>query len=305
MGRLRFIFSETGKGLARNKAMAVAVIIVTYVSLLFVGVAMLAQLQVNMLKSEWYDKVEVSIYMCAQKDPAPSCNLEEASDQQIDAVRKRLHSDELAPYVSQVFEETKEEAYQNFQKMFGDSALKDWTTPDMLQFSFRVKLVDPEQYQIVYEEFSGSPGVSEVKDQRDVLEPMFNVLDKAKILSLGLAAIMVVAAVLLITTTIQLSAMSRERETQIMRLVGASNIFIQAPFMIEGALAALAGAGLAVASLFVGVRLLVKDWLAGSFLWVRFIGYHEVLVITPVLVAAALLLALVASAFTLAKYTRV
>lgn len=303
--RLRFILSETGKGLVRNKAMAVSVIIVTYVSLLFVGVAALAQLQVNMLKDEWYDKIEVSVYMCAPEDRAPSCDLQEATEEQIQEVRERLASEELAPYVAEVFEETKEEAYQAFQDRYGDTALGDWATADMLQFSFRVKLVDPEQYQIIYEEFSGSPGVSEVIDQRDLVEPLFDVLEKAKMLSLGLAAIMTVAAVLLITTTIRLSAMSRERETQIMRLVGASNLFIQAPFMIEGAIAALIGAALAVGTLFGGVELLVNNWLAGSFQWARFVGFHEVWLITPVLVGAALLLALLASAFSLAKYTKV
>ena len=302
--RLRFILSETGKGLARNKAMAIAVIIVTYVSLLFVGVAALAQIQVNMLKSDWYDKIEVSVYMCAIDDRAPACDLKEATDEQIDAVRQRLNSAEMAPYVDQVYEETKEDAYEAFQEIYGDSALGDWTSADMLQFSFRVKLVDPEQYEIIQEEFGGSPGVSEVRDQRELVEPMFNVIEKAKLLSLGLAGIMTVAAILLITVTIRLSAMSRERETQIMRLVGASNLFIQAPFMIEGAIAALAGAALAVASLFGGVHLLVNTWLAGSFNWAQFIGYKEVWMITPLLVGAALLLALLASAFSLAKYTR-
>ena len=303
--RLRFILSETGKGLARNKAMAVAVVIVTYVSLLFVGIAALAQLQVDMLKDDWYDKIEVSIYMCAQDDRAATCDGKEATEEQIAAVRERLLSSDMEPYVEEVYEETKEEAYQTFQEMYGDSALGDWTTADMLQFSFRVKLVDPEQYQIVYEEFSGSPGVSEVRDQRELVEPLFAVLEKAKLLSLGLAGIMVVAAVLLITTTIRLSAMSRERETQIMRLVGASNLFIQAPFLIEGAIAALTGAVLAVGTLFAGVHLLVNNWLANSFTWAKFVSAQDVWLITPILVGAALVLALIASAFSLAKYTRI
>ena len=303
--RLRFILSETGKGLSRNKAMAVAVIIVTYISLLFVGVAALAQIQVNMLRTDWYDKIEVSIYMCAADDRAPSCDLQEATEEQIDEVRARLASEDLQPYVEEVYEETKEEAFAAFQEMYGDTALGDWTSADMLQFSFRVKLVDPEQYEIIQEEFGGSPGVSEVRDQRELVEPMFNVIEMAKLLSLALAGIMTVAAVLLITVTIRLSAMSRERETQIMRLVGASNLFIQAPFMVEGAIAALVGAALAVGTLFGGVHLLVNNWLADSFNWAQFIGFQEVWMITPLLVGAALLLALVASAFSLAKYTRV
>lgn len=303
--RLRFILSETGKGLARNKAMAVSVVIVTFVSLLFVGVASLAQLQVDKMKDQWYDKIEVSVYMCAKMDARPSCEGKEATEEEIEAVRERLSSAELKPYVSQVYEETKEQAYEAFQEMYGDDALAQYTTADMLQFSFRVKLNDPEQYRIIQEELAGTPGVSEVKDQRELIEPLFQVVEKAKIVSIGLAAVMIVAAILLITTTIRLSAMSREEETQIMRLVGASNLFIQAPFMIEGAIAALIGAALAVGTLFAGVQLLVDQWLAQSFRWTSFIGPADVWLVTPFLVVAALLLSLVASAFSLAKYTKV
>lgn len=303
--RLRFILAETGKGLARNKAMAVAVVIVTFVSLLFVGIAALAQLQVGKMQQQWYDKIEVSIYMCAPQDQTPSCNLQEATDEEIDSVRQRLASAELQPYVAEVYEETKDQAYEAFLEMYGNDPLAQFTTADMLSFSFRIKLVNPEQYQVIQEEFAGTPGVSEVRDQRELIEPLFQVADKAKMISLGLAGIMTIAAVLLITTTIQLSAMSREEETQIMRLVGASNLFIQAPFMIEGALAALTGAGLAVATLFVGVRVLFDNWLAGSFTWANFVSAKEVWLVTPGLVVAALLLALIASALSLGRYTKV
>lgn len=303
--RLRFILAETGKGLARNKAMAVAVVIVTYVSLLFVGTAALAQLQVGKMRSQWYDKIEVSVYMCANKDQMATCDLQAATDEEIQAVREKLASPELAPYVSEVYEETPEAAYETFVEQYANNPMAEWTTPDMLGFSFRVKLVNPEEYRIIQEELAGTPGVAEVKDQREIIEPLFKLVENAKLIALGLGGVMIIAAVLLITTTIQLSAMSREEETQIMRLVGASNLFIQAPFMIEGAIAALIGAGLAVGSLFAGVRLLVDNWLVASFPWSNFITTADVWLITPVLVGAALLLALIASALSLGKYTKV
>lgn len=302
--KLRFILSEVGKGLSRNRAMSVAVVLVTFVSLLFVGVAGLSQMQVMRMKSQWYDKIEVSIYMCAIDDGTPSCNAQEATDDQITAVRDKLASTEMAPYVKEVYEESKEEAYENFRELYGDSAIGQWTSADMLQVSFRIKLVDPEQYSIIKEEFSGAPGVSEVKDQREIVEPLFKVIDAARLLALGLGLVMVIAAIMLISTTIKLSAMSREQETQIMRYVGASNLFIQAPFMIEGALAAVAGALLSVGALFAGVHFFVQGWLAPAFQWTSFIGAREVAYMTPALIAAAVLLALVASAFTLGRYTK-
>ena len=303
--KLRFILSEVGKGLSRNRAMSVAVVIVTFVSLLFVGIAGLSQMQVSRMKSQWYDKIEVSIYMCANNDQTPSCNNQEATETQIAAVRDKLRSAELAPYVKDVYEKSKAEAFKNFVKIYGNSPLGQWTTEDMMQVSFRVKLVNPEQFSIIRDEFTGSAGVSVVKDQREIVEPLFQVLGKARGLSLGLAGVMIVAAVLLITTTIRLSAMSRERETSIMRLVGASNLFIQAPFMIEGAIAAVVGALLAVGTLFVGVHVLVNQWLAQAFRWTNFIGMREVWIMSPILIIAAVLLALSASAFSLAKYTKI
>lgn len=303
--KLRFILSEVGKGLARNRAMSVAVIIVTYVSLLFVGVAGLSQMQVMQMKSQWYDKIEVSIYMCATDDATPSCNATEAAEAQISAVRDKLNSAEMSQYVKNVYEESKEEAYENYLKLYGDSTISEWTTVDMMPVSFRVKLVDPEQYSIIKEEFSGAAGVSQVKDQREIIEPLFNVIDAARLMALGLGGVMIIAAILLISTTIRLSAMSRETETQIMRYVGASNLFIQAPFMIEGALAAIAGAILAVGTLFAGVHFLVQGWLAPSFSWTSFIGATQVWIMTPILILAAVALALIASAVSLAKYTKV
>ncbi len=303
--KLRFILSEVGKGLARNRAMSVAVIIVTYVSLLFVGVAGLSQMQVMQMKSQWYDKIEVSIYMCATDDATPSCNATEATEAQISAVRDKLNSTEMSQYVKNVYEESKEEAYENYLKLYGDSTISEWTTVDMMPVSFRVKLVDPEQYSIIKEEFSGAAGVSQVKDQREIIEPLFNVIDAARLMALGLGGVMIIAAILLISTTIRLSAMSRETETQIMRYVGASNLFIQAPFMIEGALAAITGAILAVGTLFAGVHFLVQGWLAPSFSWTSFIGATHVWIMTPILILAAVALALIASAVSLAKYTKV
>ena len=178
-------------------------------------------------------------------------------------------------------------------------------TVDQVQASVRVALVDPEQYQVVSDAFTGVTGVEEVRDQRQVIEPLILVLNRATLMSAGLAAVMLLAAVLLITTTIRLSAMSRRRETGIMRLVGASNFFIQLPFMLEGAIAATLGAALSVAGLWFGVTYLVQDWLAQSVQFVDYIDADAVWTIAPLLVAVAIGLAAISSVVTLSRYTKV
>jgi cell division transport system permease protein len=204
-----------------------------------------------------------------------------------------------------VFFESKEDAFESFTERFGDEWwVSDLTAEDM-QASFRVALVDPEQYAVVADSFTGRQGVEEVRDARAIIEPLILLLNRATLLAAGLAAVMLLAAVLLITTTIRLSAMSRRRETGIMRLVGASNLFIQIPFMLEGAIAATIGAALAVGGLWLGVRYLVQDWLATSVSFIDYIGTDEVWLIAPALLAVAIALAAVSSLVTLSRYTKV
>ncbi|QIK83032.1 permease-like cell division protein FtsX [Sanguibacter sp. HDW7] len=303
--RLQFILSEIGIGLRRNLSMTVAVILVTFISLTFVGAAGLLQIQVSKLKDDWYGKVEVSVFLCPTGSPKVQCADGEATPEQIDAIRGLLASPELASEVQEVFFESKEEAFKAFQEYFKD---QDWAQAigvEHMQASFRVKLNDPERYEVVSDVLQGRPGVESVEDQRKIFDELFLVLNRASIMTVGLAVLMLVAATLLITVTIRLSALSRSRETGIMRLVGASNLFIQLPFMLEGAIAAGLGALLAGGGLWLGVKYIITDWLAGQIQWVPLVGLPDVLLVAPLLLAVAVVLALVASVVTLRRYMKV
>src|SRR5690606_33180216 len=303
--RLQFILSEIGIGLRRNLSMTVSVILVTFVSLTFVGAAGLLQLQIDAMKDDWYDRVEVSIFLCPQDSDQPTCAAGEATAEQIQAFRTELEGEALSPYVEQVYLESKEDAYASFLDSFGDEWWAQGVTAEQMQASLRVALVDPEQYEVVSDAFTGRQGVEEVRNARELIDPLILVLNRASLLSAGLAAVILLAAVLLITTTIRLSAMSRRRETGIMRLVGASNLFIQLPFMLEGAIAATIGAALSVAGLWFGVRYLVEDWLASSVQFVSYIGTDAVWTIAPLLLGVAVVLAAISSVVTLSRYTKV
>lgn len=307
MTRLRFVLGELGQGLRRNLPMAISVVLVTFVSLTFVGAAALLQMQIGKLKGEWYDRVELTVWMCPEGQArVDTCAGGEATEAQIETVREILEGPALAPYVQEVYFETKEEAYTALEKQVGDTDWFDRVTADMLPVSFRVKLADPTQIDVVADEVSGRAGVERVQDLRAIWEPVFLVMNRATALSIGLAGVMTVTAVLLITTTIRLSAMSRRRETEIMRFVGASNFFIQLPFMLEGALAALLGAALATATLWLGVRYGVEEWLSSSVNIVNdYVGTSDVWLIAPFLAVIGIGIAAVSSIVSLSRYTKV
>ena len=302
--RFQFILTEIGQGLRRNLSMTVSVVLVTFVSLTFVGASLLLQAQIGKLKDDWYDKVEVSVFLCPTGSPAPTCAGGEATPEQIAALED-VFEGELGDEVETVWFESKEDAFEAFSERYPDGYLGTELTVEDMQASFRLKLTNPENYEVVNDVVTGRQGVEVVEDQRRIFDSLFLALNRASLLSAGLAAVMLLAAVLLITTTIRLSALSRRRETGIMRLVGASNLFIQLPFLLEGAIAAVLGALLAVGGLWVGVKYLVTDWLSQSVTWVAYVDESDVLAIAPLLVGIAFLLAAISSVVTLNRHTRV
>lgn len=284
--------------------MALSVVIVTLVSLAFVGAAMLLQIQVGKLKDDWYDRVEVSIFLCPDVSEEANCKAGPVTASQEDSIRSVLETGSLGDLVEQVYYESKEEAWQNLLERDPDGFFAQQLTAEDMQPSFRVKLKNPEQFELVADATANLPGVEHVVDQRQIFSTLFKVLNRATLLAATLAIVMLLAAVLLITTTIRLSALSRRRETTIMRMVGSSKILIQLPFMLEGIIAAATGAILSIVGLWLAVRYLVQDWLTTSNLgWVDYIDQGDVFSVAPWLLATALGLSAIASVVTLGRYT--
>lgn len=303
--KLRFIFSQTFKGLLLNKAMAASVVLVTLVSLVFVGSASLLHKQIDNLKNDWYDKVEVTVFMCPSVSQEPQCVGGEATQKEIDDIAAFLKTPDMTQYVEKVYFETKEQALESFKRQLGDSEWANALTADEMQVSYRIKLKDPQQYQIVADELKNRPGVESVADQRAQLEPLFNLMRKLTIIASSLAGVMILTAIMLISNTIRLSAMSRRTETEIMRYVGASNRIIQVPFMLECVLSAVAGSVLAVGFLYVTIHYFVEQWFGQTMGWIVVVTGHDVLLLAPWLIGSAILLACLTSLVSLRRYLKV
>jgi cell division transport system permease protein len=303
--RLQFILGEIGIGLRRNVAMAVSVVLVTLVSLFLLGLGFLAQKQVETMKDYWYDRVQVSIFLCGKDSEEASCAGGEVSQAQKDQVMADLKSPQLASYVDQVYFESKQEAYQRFMEQFKDSVLSENVTVDQMPESYRVRLKNPEQYQVVSQVFDGRPGVESVQDQNEVLDPLFSLLNRLKYYSWLLAAVTLFCSVLLVATTIRLTAFTRRRETGIMRLVGASNFFIQLPFILESMIAAAVGATLASLGLVSLTRFEIQGRLSQSLRFVNYVDTGDAWAIVPWLFVIGLLIAGVSAFVALLKYLKV
>lgn len=303
--RLAFILSETFSGIRRNLSMVISVILVTFISLTFVGSAGLLQMQINQMKGYWYDRVEVAIFLCNDNSTAASCAGGGVTDDQRDAIEAQLDSPQSAAYVESYEYESQEQALALFQQQYSNLEMAESVTAEQLPESFRVSLVNPEQYEVVNEMFSGMAGVEVVSDQRELLESLFSLMNIASVVAIALAVIMLITAILLIATTIRLSAFSRRRETGIMRLVGASKTMIQLPFLAEGVVAALLGAALASVATWAIAKFFIADWLASQYPQTGFISASESLLLIPLLFLIALVLAAASSMLTLHRYLKV
>ena len=300
--RLQFLLGETGNGLRRNLSMAVSVVIVTMISMYLLGLGVMGQRQVDTMKDYWYDRVQVTVLLCAEKTRYPNCAGQPTTDEQRATIKGELEA--LRPTVSEIFYESRDDAFGRFKQTYQNSPLAR-AGESYFADSYRVNLSNPGKFDIVASSIKGMPGVADVQARKALLEKFFTFMNTAPSISIALSSLMVLAAVMLISTTIRQAAFSRRRETGIMRLVGASNFTIRFPFVMETVLASVVGAGLAMLMLWATVKYGVVGFLSTTLTDTAFIGVADVASVAPAIVVGVVVLSTVTSWVTLRRYLRV
>ena len=304
MARIRYIVAEAYRGFRRNLLLAGSMVIIVAISLTLFGIALLAGKQVNLWGGYWSDKIEVSVFLAKKITP-----------EQRDSIGEQIRG---LPVVDTVFYESQQQAYQRFKDQFRDSPdMVRNVTATVLPESYRVKLRDPNQFDQVHDLFcSGktdsrgkeicNAGIDSVVDQRKLVERLFAILNMLKNSFFVLSAVLGMAAVVLIAVTVRVAAFARRKETQIMKLVGASNTYIRLPFLAEGVTAGLLGTLVAFGLLGGGMYYLGRVRHQVSFLQLLPIaGMHEFYESCVVLLFLGVVASALASLLALRKYVRV
>jgi len=210
------------------------------------------------------------------------------------------------PQVQQVFFQTQGQAYAQFKQFFAnDQAYVSTVKPSDIPASFEVKLKNPSADEgVVASAVTGAQGVDLVVNEMTILDKFYNLLDGLRNAVVIVALILVLAAVLLVSNTIRLSAFNRRRETGIMRLVGASNLYIQMPFLLEGVIAGLLGWVIA-AFLLVGVKSLLLNSLQQYFSYNVGLTTGDLVEVIVLAMCVGVLLCGITSFVTLRRYLRV
>ncbi|HXS63001.1 MAG TPA: permease-like cell division protein FtsX [Streptosporangiaceae bacterium] len=239
--RAQFVFGEVWVGLRRNLTMTVALVVVVAISLSLLGTGLLFVKQVNHTRTLWQSRLELSVYLCSGANPDEACS---KNGPVTDAEKKQITDtlDRLPQVVSYTFQ-SQQQAYEQAKALFANEpVMLNFVQPGDLPASFQVKMKNAEaDAGPVTLAMTGRPGVDSVGDDAAILTKFYQLLDGARNAVVVVAIILIVAAILLVANTIRLSAFNRRRETAIMRLVGASNFYVQLPFLVEGMIAGLFG----------------------------------------------------------------
>ncbi len=244
---MTYVFSELGNGLKRNVSMSIAVIVTIFVSLTLVGMGLLLNAQAHKAEEYWGSKLQITVFLCNQNSASANCVNGEVTQAQKQAIEKVLDTN---PEVASWRLQSKQEAYDKWKSAYvskdeTERRVYESIRPSDMQESYWVQLKNPEQFQGIKSAVQGLAGVNTVRDLREVLKPIYFWMNVMKWGAIGIAVFLIFAAVLQVGNTIRLAAFARRREIGIMRLVGASSLYIQLPFLMESLVAALVGVALA------------------------------------------------------------
>ncbi len=257
--RAQFVFHEVWIGLRRNLTMTIALVVVVAISLSLLGTGLLFVKQVDNTRAFWQSRVQLSVYLCSGGNLLdPQCKSGPATAAQRAQLEAELSK---MPQVLHVRYLSQHQGFQQFKAEFARTpSFTSTVTESQIPASLQVKVKNAQtDERVVAAAVTGAPGVDQIGDSAAVLEKFYRLLDGARNAVVVIAVILIIAAILLVANTIRLSAFSRRRETSIMRLVGASNFYVQLPFLVEGMIAGLFGA-LVATGLLIGVKTL---WLNG------------------------------------------
>jgi cell division transport system permease protein len=291
--RLQYFARETTISLRRNLLMTIAGILTVAVSLaLFGGI---------MLLSKWVDHgtekikggVRLEVFMTVS-----------ATQQQIDDVAQAIDDDRQIKD-SRFLD--KEAAFEEFQRIFRrDPDLVKNVDAESLPTSFRIVPAEAEFTDAIKRRLEPLAGVDDVATPEEALRGLLSATDTARIIFFGLSMVLLVSSLFLIVNTIRLATFARRREIEVMKLVGASNWFVRVPFMAEGLVQGLIGAGLAV-GVVIALKFGFDSWFDSPTGFFRefFVTTGDATSIALIVLGLGVLIGLVGSLIGLRRFLRV
>jgi cell division transport system permease protein len=253
-GRVKFFLGEVLRNFTRNAGMQATAIGTVAITIILLGAFLFIRATLAGLGTDLLNQIEVSVYFNAN-----------ATTHQEDTVRAELAKDQRVASIDFV---SKKDGLAQLREQTHNVIDTSLLTENPLPDKFRVKVTDPSLVTAVADKARKLDGVANVVYPQTVIERLLQLGDVLHRVGIGVIAVFLVVAMIIISNTIRLTVFARRREISIMQLVGATNMYIRAPFIGEGFLAGLAGALLAVMAL-VAAHIWLWPKLMVSLPWVQ------------------------------------
>jgi cell division transport system permease protein len=218
------------KGVVRNFSLSLASISCITITLIVVSIAMLLTYNVNNFASNVEKDVTIVVFM----------NVDITAEQTDDVLEKIKQIDGIESYTYQSKMQIAEEMMSESDVF--KNIMADWTEETSpLQPTYQVKVKDINKIGTVAKQIENIDYVETVKYGEGMIEQLVSVFDVVRKVSIGIVIALIIVTAFLITNTIKITIFSRKNEIDIMRLVGASNINIKIPFILEGLVLGIIG----------------------------------------------------------------
>jgi cell division transport system permease protein len=239
--RPKHVFGETFLSFKRNFLMGFTAITTVAITLFIVGVFSVLVYDVQSILNSIENQVEIAVYL---KDNI-SNDLKGYLEEEI----KSWPEVESVNYVS------KDQALEKFKVQNEGSDILKEIQGNPLPASFEIKLTDPEKVEqialrFVAKDGNSIDGVDEVIYGKSYIKKLFSITAVTGTIALLIIVILILATMVLIYNTIRLSIYARRKEIEVMKLVGATNWYVRAPFLFEGFFEGFLGSWIAVAMLY-------------------------------------------------------
>ncbi|HFI0239075.1 TPA: permease-like cell division protein FtsX [Streptococcus suis] len=234
---------ESLKSLKRNGWMTIAAISSVTITLTLVGLFGSVILNTAKLATDLENNVRINVYLRANSTDQAEMIANEAGEAVANPDFKKVYNQIVAlPNVQQVTYSSKDEQLQKLTATLGETWNLFQGDANPLYDSYIIDTTDPQYVKSVAAEIEKIDGVTEVRDGEVETERIFKLANLVRTWGLAATGLLLFTAVFLISNTIRITIISRSREIQIMRLVGAKNSYIRGPFLWEGAWVGLLGA---------------------------------------------------------------
>ncbi len=236
-------FIESLKSLKRNGWMTIAAISSVAITLTLVGLFASVILNTAKLASDLEQNVRINVYLRANSTDQVETIVNEAGETVANSDYLKVYNQITAiENVQSVTYSSKDEQLQKLTATLGDTWNLFQGDANPLYDAYIIDTTDPNYVKSVAAEIAKIDGVTEVRDGEVETERIFKLADLVRTWGLAATGLLLFTAVFLISNTIRITIISRSREIQIMRLVGAKNSYIRGPFLWEGAWVGFLGA---------------------------------------------------------------